>query len=76
VRLSVEGILVRSRDERVIARIESRTFSGQRFADASTSLPQLRYDPTAAELGSRGAVALAPVFREIIASQVNESSSE
>jgi hypothetical protein len=76
VQLSVEGVLVRASDERVIARIESRTFSGQRFADASASLPELRFDPTAAELGSRGAAALAPVFREIIAAQVNENSSE
>ena len=76
VDLSVEGILVRGRDERVIARITSRSFTGQRFQAASEPLPELQRDPTTIALSARGAEALAPVFREILASQLNESSSE
>lgn len=76
VHLSVEGILVRGSDERVIARIESRTFTGERFQAASEPLPDLLRDPTTLALAADAAEALAPVFREILANEVSESSSE
>lgn len=76
VQLSVEGILVRGADERVVARIASRTFTGQRFAPSSEPLPELLRDPTTLALAEKGSEALAPVFREILMGLVNESSSE
>ena len=76
VQLSVEGILVRGSDERVIARIASRTYTGQRFASSSEPLPEVRHDPTTLALATKGAHALAPVFREILADRVSGSSSE
>lgn len=76
VSLSVEGVLVRTSDARVLARIESRSFTGQRFAAASQPLPDLVSDPTTRQLSERGATSLAPVFQEIISSQVNGNSSE
>ena len=76
VQLSVEGVLVRGSDERVIVRIASRSFTGQRFAPASEPLPEVLRDPTTLALAAQGATALAPVFREILADRVSGSTSE
>ena len=76
VQLSVEGILVRGSDERVIARIASRSLTGRRFVPSSEPLPELLRDPTTLALAERGAEALAPVFREILSDALSGSSSE
>lgn len=76
VNLSVEGILVRGSDERVLASLESRSFTGRRFAPASEPLPDLLQDPTVAALAARAGAALAPPFREVVASLVSENSFE
>jgi hypothetical protein len=77
VDLAVEGILVRASDGRVVARITSRTFTGERFAAASEEpLPEVENDPLVRSLAADAAATLAPVFREILASGVSESSSE
>ena len=76
VELSVLGILVRGEDEQVIARIGSRTFTGERFAAADEELPRELADPLVRELAADAAESLASVFREILVSQVSESSSE
>lgn len=74
--VSVEGVLVRGEDERVLARISSRTFTGERVAEPGEELPEPRYDPLVRELAARAAASLAPTFEGILASQVNGSSSE
>lgn len=74
--LSVEGVLVRADDERVIARITSRTFRGERRAAATEPLPELSRDPLTVELAERASASLASVYREIITGRISGSSSE
>lgn len=74
VELSVEAILVRGDDAEVVARIGSRTFSGERLVDEDADLPGELSDPLVRELARDAATSLVPVLREILASQVGETA--
>lgn len=77
VELAVEGVLVDAGTERVVARVSSRPFTGERVveADEARALPELLRDPTVVAVAEEAARSLARTYREVLQSLVNESSS-
>ena len=76
VELTVAAILVRGDDADVIARVGSRRVSGERLVVEGAELPDELSDPLVRELARDAASSLAPILREILASQVDEGISE